>query len=202
MTIEISCPQCGEEFRVRDEAAGKSFKCKVCGTTIRIPEDDDDEDDDDDLPPVRRRSRRDEDDEDGRPRKRRRRSSGGASKTLGPAIGLYVTGGLGLAYGLFNLVAVLVGDPAMRQPPPGMDEAARMGYVVGFHAFAFGLPLINVVVLFSAFCLHTCRAYPMALIGCILASIPCCSPCFVLGMPFGIWGLVVLMDDDVKRAFE
>ncbi len=37
MTIEFSCPQCGHPIRAKDEAAGKSGKCKDCGETIRIP---------------------------------------------------------------------------------------------------------------------------------------------------------------------
>lgn len=77
-----------------------------------------------------------------------------------------------------------------------------MGHAVGFYGAAFGLPIITTIVLIGAFCLHTCRMYALAMIGCIIASLPLCSPCIVFGMPFGIWGLVVLNQDDVKRAFR
>ena len=36
----------------------------------------------------------------------------------------------------------------------------------------------------------------------ILAVIPCLSPCFILGIPFGIWALVVINQADVKEAFH
>jgi len=35
----------------------------------------------------------------------------------------------------------------------------------------------------------------------ILAVIPCCTPCCV-GLPFGIWGIVVMNDPIVKLAFK
>ncbi|MFN0196616.1 MAG: hypothetical protein ACKVT0_07710, partial [Planctomycetaceae bacterium] len=131
-----------------------------------------------------------------------RGSSEAGAKTLGPAIGLYVTGGLALVYGIFNMFIALAGNPALQQPPPGADEATRIGYQVGFFGAAIGLPILNVLVLIGAFCLHSRRAYPLAMAGCILASIPCCSPCLVLGMPFGIWGLVILTQEDVKQSFS
>jgi predicted Zn finger-like uncharacterized protein len=37
--------------------------------------------------------------------------------------------------------------------------------------------------------------------ACILAMIPCVN-CCILGLPFGIWGLVVLNKPEVKDAFR
>src|SRR5262249_6718904 len=97
--IEISCPACGEEFRVRTDAAGKAFKCKNCGEVVRVPAASP-EDEYDALPPAPQRHRDDDDEEEEhRPRKRKRKSSG-SSQTLGPAIGLYVTAGTMLAAGV------------------------------------------------------------------------------------------------------
>ena len=42
----------------------------------------------------------------------------------------------------------------------------------------------------------------LAYAASILAMIPCISPCCILGLPFGIWSLVVLADNDVKSAFR
>ena len=36
----------------------------------------------------------------------------------------------------------------------------------------------------------------------ILAMIPCISPCCLLGLPVGIWSLVVLLDENVKASFR
>jgi hypothetical protein len=43
--------------------------------------------------------------------------------------------------------------------------------------------------------------YGFALTGAIVAMVPC-SGCCLLGLPFGIWALVVLSDSSVKEAFR
>ena len=35
--IEFNCPSCQRRFKVSDELAGRSAKCKVCGTTFTVP---------------------------------------------------------------------------------------------------------------------------------------------------------------------
>ena len=206
MAIEVSCSNCGEEFRVKDEAAGKSFKCKVCGTKIFIPEVADqadvDEDEVEDLPPARRRSRDAED--EGSP-KRRKKGSTAKRKTLGPAIALYVTSGLWLAYGIANLIYSLFlggSDAYFKDLAAQVDQSQASARMFGYYIGVFGVPLSTVPVLSGAYCLQSCRMYGLALTGCILACIPCCSPGCVLGIPFGIWGLIVLNQEDVKRAFQ
>ena len=201
MAIEVSCSNCGEDFRVKDDAAGKSFKCKVCGTKVRIPEIDD-EDAADDFPPPRRRSR-DENDGEDRPKRRKKKSSSAAGKTLGPAIGLFVTGGLSLFGMVFRFVVTILNPgSALPKPPPNVDQAYIIGQAVGFYGVLIGLLITGLLILYGAYCLRIHRFYAMALTACILASIPCISPGCVLGIPFGIWGWVVLVQDDVKRAFR
>jgi hypothetical protein len=116
---------------------------------------------------------------------------------------LYVTAGLWLAYCLVSgAMQLLVPNMPGAQPPPGADQAYVIGHYIGFYGVLIGFPISMVFILFGAFCLQTHRVYPIALLACILASIPCFSPCCIGGMPFGIWGIVVLMQDDVKRAFD
>ncbi len=45
------------------------------------------------------------------------------------------------------------------------------------------------------------RQYNICIIGAILAAIPMITPCFVLGIPFAIWALVVLLRKDTRAAF-
>ena len=61
---------------------------------------------------------------------------------------------------------------------------------------------INSLILFSAIKMKGLRNYSLALTGAILAVIPCISPCYFLGIPFGIWALVVLMRPEVRQAFR
>ena len=42
----------------------------------------------------------------------------------------------------------------------------------------------------------------VAVAAAIVSMIPCLSPLIVVGIPFGIWSLVVLNDSAVKEAFE
>ena len=37
MPINIACPQCQRQFAVRDEIAGKSFRCKDCQAIVNVP---------------------------------------------------------------------------------------------------------------------------------------------------------------------
>lgn len=37
MAIHVDCPECGQQYRLRDELAGKKFACKTCQTTVAIP---------------------------------------------------------------------------------------------------------------------------------------------------------------------
>lgn len=46
------------------------------------------------------------------------------------------------------------------------------------------------------------ECYRLARLGAILACIPFVSPFIFLGIPFGIWALVLLYDPEVKAAFE
>lgn len=37
MAIAVTCESCGKAMKARDAAAGKRFKCPVCGTVLRVP---------------------------------------------------------------------------------------------------------------------------------------------------------------------
>jgi hypothetical protein len=38
MSIDFSCTACGQQYRVKEEFAGKSTKCKKCGARIAVPQ--------------------------------------------------------------------------------------------------------------------------------------------------------------------
>lgn len=45
------------------------------------------------------------------------------------------------------------------------------------------------------------RRYAVCLTGAVIASIPLFSPAYVLGIPFGVWSLMVLLRKDTRDAF-
>jgi hypothetical protein len=59
----------------------------------------------------------------------------------------------------------------------------------------------SIVVLLGALRMRALKSWGLALTGAILACTPC-SGCCIVGLPFGIWALVVLNDASVKAAFQ
>ncbi|QDT93006.1 hypothetical protein [Gimesia algae] len=37
MTISVQCEECFQSYKVKDERAGQTLKCKSCGSKIRVP---------------------------------------------------------------------------------------------------------------------------------------------------------------------
>ena len=65
---------------------------------------------------------------------------------------------------------------------------------------ALGLTL-DVMILVGGLKMHGLRGRTLATVGAICAVIPVNS-CCCIGIPLGIWALVVLFDPNVKAAFE
>ncbi len=129
-----------------------------------------------------------------------------AGRVKGPAIALIVTASLGLAYYLLSGVVTLVTGGAMfhRELPPNIPPELR-SVIEGMQGPLAGvinlvIAALNGFVLFGAIKMLRLRAHGLAMAACIVAMLPC-QCCCILGLPFGIWGLVVLSKPDVKKAF-
>lgn len=81
------------------------------------------------------------------------------------------------------------------------STSAGMGELAGAMVSLVVWPLMNVMIAFGAISMIRLRNHSAAYAGAILAVIPICSPCFVLGIPFGVWALVVLNRPEVKQRF-
>jgi predicted Zn finger-like uncharacterized protein len=213
----VRCPECKETFTVH--ASGDESAAATGVTTRPAPaqppplSDDDDnerrgrryedpEEDDD-------RDSRDEEEQDGyedrRSRGKRRRSrnrEAAASAVAGPGIALMILGGLALLIAATSLALNLVGAamvvPHAAAGPGGGDAIANV--VGGVAGAVFGL-CWGGIILSGAWTMFSLRAYPYAMTACIVAMLPCNLCCF-LTLPFGIWGLVVLLRPEVKDAFR
>jgi len=123
-----------------------------------------------------------------------------ASAVKGPAIFLMVVGGLGiLVQGvsiLFNLLGMGMGAANGRG---GMPAMAQGGIGIAFAGIGI---IVGVVILLGAFKMMKLQSYNFAMTAAIIAMIPCISPCCLLGLPAGIWALVILMKPEVKAAFD
>jgi hypothetical protein len=129
-----------------------------------------------------------------------------AAMINGPAIGLIVTGALG-ALGavsgiIMNALGMTINQFGPNQGGPQFSKAINM--------FAGGAGIVQsivhialaAVILYGALQMKKLINFRLALATSILALAPCLSPCCLLGLPFGIWALVVLNKPEVKSAFQ
>jgi hypothetical protein len=143
-------------------------------------------------------------------------SAGGApdpyavGKVQGPAIGLIVTAILGMVGSIAGVVMNLAGMGAAgaQMPPNAPPEMAKfintmnqMSAPLGIASSFIGLG-IAVVILLGALKLKNLQSYGFAMTSAILALLPCVSPCCLVGLPVGIWAIVVMNDNAVKSAFR
>ncbi len=125
-------------------------------------------------------------------------SSGDYSNPLlAPAIVL-------LIFSILYLLLQLIGLPNQlatlneidTSTPEGAGEYAGQIFAVFFMAIS------AVIVLIGSIYMIRLKSYRSAMTAAIVSSIPCCSPCLFLGIPFGIWAIVVLARPDVKSRFQ
>ena len=126
-------------------------------------------------------------------------------KVNGPAIGLMVTGGLGIVSNLFSVVIHLVRSAPPPTPAGLPPEFTRwfelMNGPVGLGIALFAL-LMGAFVLYGGYKMQRLQGRVLAMITAIVAIVPCVSPCCVLGIPMGIWALVVLAKPEVSSQFD
>jgi hypothetical protein len=61
---------------------------------------------------------------------------------------------------------------------------------------------MSVVVFMGASKMKNLQSYGFAMAATVIAMIPCIGPCCILGLPIGIWALVILLKPEVKGAFQ
>jgi hypothetical protein len=124
----------------------------------------------------------------------------------GPAIALLITAILGLAWGalsLFGNAMSLAGHSfGMRQigDPQMQRWANSFGGGLGIIFNIVGIA-IYAIILKAALDMMKLVNHKLAFTASILAMIPTLCPCCFLGIPFGIWALVVLNKPEVKSQF-
>ena len=137
-----------------------------------------------------------------------------ASKVKGPAIGLIVVACLWMLYGLYEAAGTIrfannhqklvqlyrqagVSGEIVRMVEQNAGTIIRMA--LGFWAVTLCLSALTI---FGAIQMLLFKSRSLAYTAAIIQLIPCISGCFIIGIPFGIWALVVLSNAEVKAAFE
>ena len=122
----------------------------------------------------------------------------GSNPLMVPAIILLVLASLSVLGGIVQIVQVAAnGIPEQ----PNQDAAEAAGFMVGFWGAVILIPVINLLIIAGSIAMMRRSAYPLAMTAAIAAIIPFCGPCVVVGIPFGIWALVLLSKPEVKASF-
>ena len=124
----------------------------------------------------------------------------------GPAIALIIVASLGVAYYAFSgLFSLFTGGMMFHQEmPPDVPPQVRAlienmrGPVAGVINLA--VALVNGFVLFGAIKMLRLQNFGLVMAAVIVAMLPC-QCCCLLGLPFGIWALMVLNKPEVKSRF-
>lgn len=122
------------------------------------------------------------------------------SKLMGPAIGVLLCNGLGLLLlGIWAIATII----ELQKGNELNDTPEMVGAGIALFIM-FGLPfLLSCLTIFAMIRAFSVRNYALVMTGFILSLTPFGGGCACLiGMLFGIWGIIVMNDDSVKAAFR
>lgn len=126
------------------------------------------------------------------------------NKVLPPAIFLIVVGVIGVGVTGFNAVFAMVSEPPELPPdaPEFLKEmqAGSVGATAAIIQSVFAL--VNVLIIAGGVSMLTFKSRALAIVSSIAAMVNFGACCCILGIPAGIWSLIILMNPEVKRAFE
>jgi hypothetical protein len=127
-----------------------------------------------------------------------------ARQVSGPSTWLLITGIIGAVFSLATFFFLLTIGSRLSTVwwdaiPHGYGEiwegAAGMGS-------SFVGILVSAFIIYAALKMKELNQWGLAMAASILAMIPCISPCCIIGLPIGIWCLVVLTKPEVRAAFH
>jgi hypothetical protein len=140
--------------------------------------------------------------------------SPGNAETLvsGPATGLMVVGVICVLAAVLSLASNIFGlgmgafGPGGRGGgggmPPQMERWVQMtSGGVGIVLNIIGLALSGFFI-YASTKMRKLENYGLVMTATIISMLPCLSPCCCVGLPVGIWILIVLSKPEVKSAFH
>jgi predicted Zn finger-like uncharacterized protein len=222
MPQDINCPACSAKLRVGEDKLGKKVRCPKC-KEIFVTEEEAHPIElveaiaqpvfDDEPPPVVE----EDDQNEERARRKKKRKSAAVAALKGPALAMAILAYVGLSINAVLIIAcvglllisVLSGSQQAPPPPQKFGGPRQLPLVqdlkllIFVSAFFGGLAYVWYDrVLRASTSMSTLRGYQHAVVGCVMAMLPCCGVACVGGIPVGIWSLVVLSRSEVKDAFR
>lgn len=123
---------------------------------------------------------------------------------MAPAITMIVIASLAIILNLIGCVAALVIEPQPIDPsaPEFFQEMQRNQTGPVAAAIQGLLALASVFSLIAAIQMLRFKSWGIALAGTIVLMLNCGNGCCLLGMPVGIWAIIVLSQPNVKKWFN
>lgn len=120
-----------------------------------------------------------------------------------PATLLVAVGALGIVLQLGLILVNILGLGASMggQRGPGEIGSFLFSGVIGIVFAAIGL-LVGAFIVYGGLQMRNLQGHTLSIVTAVVAMLPCVSPCCCLGLPVGIWALVVLLKPEVKDAFR
>lgn len=126
-------------------------------------------------------------------------------RVYGPSMGVIVAGVMSGLSGLAQLLMAsrrsMYGIGAFY----GADESYRVGYRMGYITAlvaAFLSLILAPVIIYGGLRMMKLANFKLSRAAAVLALVPCTSCCFVVGIPLGIWALIVLNKPEIRQAFD
>jgi hypothetical protein len=121
-----------------------------------------------------------------------------------PGIFLLITGIIGILNGLASFAGGGIGRSLARfaQDQKMAEMLAKSGG--GASGIISGVIVLaaSALVIFGAIKMRQLQSWGLAMAASIVALLPCLGPCCCVGLPVGIWCLVILNKPEVKSAFQ
>lgn len=130
------------------------------------------------------------------------------------ATGLLVTGILNVLFSIISIASLAFMPKLVKELEPQLSQLhdphlqemlqkslQTSSGVLGLASNLFGL-LLSLLILWGALKMKSLRSYEFSMTAAILAMLPCFTPCCLIGLPLGLWALMVLMKPEVKSQFH
>ncbi len=126
-----------------------------------------------------------------------------SDQVSGPSVGLLITGILAAITSFIGLIASVfeTGLESIRGHEYFGDYENVIEGAAGVAALFVGL-LVAAFIIYASLKMKDLAQWSLCVAASILAMIPCTNPCCIVGLPIGIWCLVILTRPEVKAAFH
>lgn len=124
-----------------------------------------------------------------------------------PAIALMVVGGINMGLALLGLLFDILGVSLSSFGNLNMGQGSMPTWFAAFTGVTAlivrGLEIAaGAYIFYGGKKMQNLQSLTACFTASILAMVPCVSPCCLIGLPIGIWALVVLNQSTVKAHFE